>query len=58
MAALWGEPGPPLCFVSARVMMAARFVADSDTVPVVTTHWLYAGAKQATRGMVRVGPAA
>ena len=36
----------------------ARFAPDSDSVPIVTARWLYAGVKQGTREMVRVGPAA
>ena len=48
-----GETG-----VCIGLVAGARFEPDSDIVPVVTARWLYAGIKQETREMVRVGPAA
>jgi len=41
-----------------RLVAGARFAPDSDSVPVVTARWLYAGVKQGTREMVRVGAVA
>ncbi len=41
-----------------ELVAGARFAPDSEKLPVVTARWLYAGAKQATREMVRVGLAA
>jgi hypothetical protein len=43
---------------SLWLVAGARFAPDSDSVPVLTARWLYAGVKQATREMVRVGLAA
>ncbi len=40
------------------MVAGVRFVADSESVPVVTADWLYAGVKQEKREMVRIGPAA
>ncbi len=40
------------------LVAGARFVSDSDNLPVVTARWLYVGVKQGTREMVRVGLAA
>jgi hypothetical protein len=50
-------PGSPDAGSSFEMVARARFVPDSDIVPVVTARWLYAGVKQATREMVRVGVA-
>jgi hypothetical protein len=41
--------------VCIGLVAGARFAPDSDSLPVVTARWLYAGVKQATREMVRVG---
>ncbi len=38
-----------------RLAAGARYVADSERLPDVTAHWLYAGVKQETMEMVRVG---
>ena len=43
---------------SFNMVPGARFGADSERVPVVTARWLYAGVRQGTREMVRVGLAA
>ncbi len=40
---------------ASDLVAGARFEADSDRAPLVTAHWLYAGVKQGTREMVRVG---
>ncbi len=40
---------------SFELVAGARFAPDSDSVPIVTARWLYAGVKQGTREMVRVG---
>ncbi len=45
-----GETG-----VRIGLVAGARFAPDSDMVPVATARWLYAGVKQGTREMVRVG---
>ena len=37
------------------LVAGAGFGTDSDNAPVVTARWLYAGVKQQTREMVRVG---
>ena len=37
------------------LVAGTRFVPDSESVSVVTARWLYAGVKQGTREMVRVG---
>jgi hypothetical protein len=41
--------------VRIELVAGAGFGTDSDNVPVVTARWLYAGVKQQTREMVRVG---
>ncbi len=41
--------------VCIELVAGARFAPDSDSVPVVTVRWLYAGVKQEARQMVRVG---
>ena len=41
-----------------KLVAGARFVSDSDRLPVVKARWRYAGVKQQTRKMVRVGLAA
>ncbi len=43
---------------ASLLVAGARFAADSDSVCFVTARWLYAGVKQETREMVRVGLAA
>lgn len=43
---------------ASDLVAGARFAPDSDSVPVVAARWLYAGVKQGTREMVRVGPVA
>ena len=43
---------------TSMLVAGARFVPDSDSVRVVSAHWRYAGVKQETREMVRVGLAA
>lgn len=40
---------------ASDLVAGARFAPDSDSVPIVTARWLYAGVKQGTREMVRVG---
>ena len=41
--------------VANKLVAGARFVADSEQLPVVNAHWRYQGAKHAERVMVRVG---
>jgi hypothetical protein len=40
---------------SFELVAGARFAPDSDSVPVVTARWRYAGVKHAEREMVRTG---
>jgi hypothetical protein len=40
------------------MVAGAGFGADWENLPVLTAHWVYAGAKQETREMLRVGLAA
>ena len=47
-ARTWGPGG-------FLLVAGARFAPDSESVSVVTARWLYAGVKQGTREMVRVG---
>ncbi len=50
---------PPAEMPAALDLVAgARFEPDSDTIALVTARWCYAGVKQGTREMVRVGPVA
>ena len=56
---LRGDQEDPDAAVRAffKLVAGARFVADSERLPVVTAHWLYAGIKHAEREMARVGVA-
>ncbi len=45
-----GETG-----IRIELVAGARFVADSDRLPVVTAHWRYAGITHSAREMARVG---
>ena len=47
-----GETG-----VRVGLVAGARFVADSDKLPIVTARWRYAGIKHSTREMARIGVA-
>ena len=51
-------PEPRSTGSSFELVAGARFAPDSDTIPVVTARWLYAGVRQAKREMVRIGLAA
>ncbi len=42
---------------SSYLVAGTRFAPDSDSLPVVTVHWHYAGGKQEMREMMRVGVA-
>ena len=46
---------PGLLPRASDLVAGARLVADSERQPVVTARWLYAGVKQGTREMARVG---
>ena len=48
-------PELPSTGSSFDLVAGTRFAPDSDSVPVVTARWRYAGDKQETREMVRVG---
>jgi len=51
-------PEMPSTGSSFELVAGARFAPDSDRLPVVKARWRYAGVKQRTREMVRVGLAA